>query len=91
MPDFDAIIIGAGHNGLTAANVLAKAGASVLVVERNHFVGGMAATRTLFDGYQHSVGAWAVLVWSEQMTKRLEIEDFGYELGAAVVVGLHVR
>ena len=80
MPDFDAIIIGAGHNGLTAANVLAKAGASVLVVERNHFVGGMAATRTLFDGYQHSVGAWAVLVWSEQMTKRLEIEDFGYEL-----------
>ena len=75
MPDFDAIIIGAGHNGLTAANVLAKAGASVLVVERNHFVGGMAATRTLFDGYQHSVGAWAVLVWSEQDRKSTRLNS----------------
>lgn len=80
MPDYDAIVIGAGHNGLTAANVLAKSGASVLVLERNQFVGGMAATRQLFDGFWHSVGAWAVLVWSEQMTERLELGSFGFEL-----------
>ena len=40
MADYDAIIIGAGHNGLVAANVLAKNGAKVLVLERAHFLGG---------------------------------------------------
>ena len=45
MSDYDAIVIGAGHNGLVAANVLAKQGAKVLVLERAHFLGGMAATR----------------------------------------------
>lgn len=80
MSDYDAIVIGAGHNGLTAANVLAKGGASVLVLERARFIGGMAATRQLFDGYKHSVGAWAVLVWPEIMTERLELNDWGFEL-----------
>src|ERR1700733_14883995 len=74
MSDYDAIIIGAGHNGLVAANVLAKSGAKVLVLERAHFLGGMAATRELFDGYKHSVGAWAVLIWRQEMTK------WGFEL-----------
>ncbi|WP_068186815.1 NAD(P)/FAD-dependent oxidoreductase [Mycobacterium sp. UM_CSW] len=80
MADYDAIIIGAGHNGLTAANVLAQAGARVLVLERARFVGGMAATRQLFDGFKHSVGAWAVLVWSEVMTERLQLHDWDFEL-----------
>jgi len=80
MSDFDAIVVGAGHNGLTAANVLAKGGARVLVLERARFVGGMAATRQLFDGFKHSVGAWAVLVWPETMTERLELTDWGFEL-----------
>ncbi|MDT5321812.1 MAG: hypothetical protein QOD88_4334 [Mycobacterium sp.] len=56
MSDYDAIVIGAGHNGLVAANELAKQGAKVLVLEGAHFLGGMAATRELFDGYKHSVG-----------------------------------
>ena len=80
MSDYDAIVIGAGHNGLTAANVLAKGGSRVLVLERGRFVGGMAATRQLFDGFKHSVGAWAVLVWSDIMTERLELSDWDYEL-----------
>src|SRR5271155_6098721 len=80
MADYDAIIIGAGHNGLVAANVLAKAGAKVLVLERAHFLGGMAATRELFDGYKHSVGAWAVLIWRREMTERLELAKWGFEL-----------
>lgn len=41
---FDAIIIGAGHNGLVAANYLAKANKKVLVLERRHVVGGAALT-----------------------------------------------
>ena len=80
MADYDAIIIGAGHNGLVAANVLAKSGAKVLVLERAHFLGGMAATRELFDGYKHSVGAWAVLIWRQEMTDRLELTKWGFEL-----------
>ncbi|MGO8848335.1 FAD-dependent oxidoreductase, partial [Mycobacterium sp.] len=80
MADYDAIIIGAGHNGLVAANVLAKNGAKVLVLERANFLGGMAATRELFDGYKHSVGAWAVLIWRKEMTERLELTKWGFEL-----------
>ena len=80
MADYDAIVIGAGHNGLVAANVLAKGGAKVLVLERAHFLGGMAATRELFDGYKHSVGAWAVLIWRQEMTERLELTKWGFEL-----------
>src|ERR1700739_4895593 len=80
MADYDAILVGGGHNGLVAANVLAKGGAKVLVAERAHFRGGVAATRELFDGYKHSVGAWAVLIWRQEMTDRLELTKWGFEL-----------
>jgi phytoene dehydrogenase-like protein len=45
MSHYDAIVIGAGHNGLTAAAYLAKAGLRVLVVEKNDYIGGAAVTR----------------------------------------------
>lgn len=50
MSDYDVIIIGAGHNGLTAANVLAQQGKQVLITEKTNFPGGMATTRELFPG-----------------------------------------
>lgn len=80
MADYDAIVVGAGHNGLTAATVLAKNGLSVLCVEKNSWVGGMAATRELFDGFKHNVGAWALLVFRAEMIKRLELDKYGLEL-----------
>jgi phytoene dehydrogenase-like protein len=52
MPDYDAIVIGAGHNGLTAATVMARGGMRVLCVEKNHFIGGMASTNELVRGYR---------------------------------------
>ena len=52
MPDYDAIVIGAGHNGLTAATVMARGGLRVLCLEKNHFIGGMASTTELIRGYQ---------------------------------------
>jgi phytoene dehydrogenase-like protein len=52
MPDYDAIVIGAGHNGLTAAAVMARGGMRVLCVEKNHFIGGMASTTELIRGYR---------------------------------------
>jgi phytoene dehydrogenase-like protein len=50
--DFDAIVIGAGHNGLTAAAVMARGGMKVLCLEKNHFIGGMATTTELVRGYR---------------------------------------
>jgi phytoene dehydrogenase-like protein len=52
MPDYDAIVIGAGHNGLTAAAVMARGGMRVLCLEKNHFIGGMATTTELVRGYR---------------------------------------
>ena len=52
MPDYDAIVIGAGHNGLTAAAVMARGGLRVLCLEKNQFTGGMASTTELIRGYR---------------------------------------
>ena len=60
----DAIVIGAGHNGLVCASLLARAGKTVLVLEANDQVGGAAITRTFADGY--SVSACAHLLYQLQ-------------------------
>ncbi len=52
MSDYDAIVVGAGHNGLTAAAVMARGGMRVLCLEKNHFIGGMATTTELVRGYR---------------------------------------
>jgi phytoene dehydrogenase-like protein len=49
---YDAIVVGAGHNGLTHAAYLAKAGRRVLVLERRNTVGGAAITEELRPGIQ---------------------------------------
>jgi len=61
---FDAIVIGAGHNGLVCAALLGKAGQKVLVLEANEKVGGAAITREFADGY--SVSACAHLLYQLQ-------------------------
>ena len=50
MQHYDAVIVGGGHNGLTAAAYLAKAGKSVLVLERLDYLGGAATSSYTFDG-----------------------------------------
>jgi phytoene dehydrogenase-like protein len=55
MADYDAVVIGAGHNGLTAAAVLARGGLRTLCLEKNHFVGGMASTTELIRGYRYEL------------------------------------
>ena len=54
MTDFDAIIIGAGHNGLVCAGYLAKAGKKVLVLESRAVPGGCAATHEFAPGFSVS-------------------------------------
>ena len=60
MKKYDAIIIGAGHNGLTNAAYLAKSGLDVLVVEKNGYIGGAAVTREMHDGWFYSSCSYAV-------------------------------
>ncbi len=52
VPRYDVVVIGAGHNGLTAAGVLAKAGRSALVLERRDVVGGLCASEEFHPGYR---------------------------------------
>ena len=49
---YDAIVIGGGHNGLTAAAYLGRAGKKVLVLERRHVLGGAAVTEEVFPGFR---------------------------------------
>lgn len=51
---WDALVIGGGHNGLTAAAYLARGGLSVAVLERRHVIGGAAVTEELFPGFKFS-------------------------------------
>src|SRR6201992_2971387 len=55
MTDYDAIVIGAGHNGLAAAVLLQTAGLRTLCLESKLYAGGMASTVELFDGYQFEI------------------------------------
>ncbi len=79
MADYDAIVIGAGHNGLAAATHMANNGLSVLCLEKTHQPGGMAATRELFKGFKHNVGAWALLIFRDEMIRNLGLESYGIE------------
>ena len=80
MSDYDVIIVGAGHNGLTAGVELQRAGQKVLILEKTNWPGGQAATKELFKGFKHSVGAWALLIFREEMIKYLELDQHGFEL-----------
>ena len=57
---YDAIVIGGGHNGLTAAAYLARAGGRVLALERRHVLGGAAVTEEVFPGFKF----WSALTSS---------------------------
>src|SRR3712207_7079274 len=56
---YDAIVVGGGHNGLTCAGYLQRAGLRVLVCERRHIVGGAVCTEEVIPGYKIDVGSSA--------------------------------
>ncbi|MEJ7604895.1 MAG: FAD-dependent oxidoreductase [Bryobacteraceae bacterium] len=71
---YDAIVIGAGHNGLTTAAYLAKAGKRVLVLERRELVGGCSVTEEIWPGYRVSTAAYLTSLLQEKIVRELELE-----------------
>ena len=77
---YDAIVIGGGHNGLTAAAYLARAGKKVLVLERRHVLGGAAVTEEIFPGFKFSVCSYVVSLMKANVMRELMLPRFGLEL-----------
>jgi phytoene dehydrogenase-like protein len=74
---YDAIIIGAGHNGLTNATYLAKAGLDVLVVEKNDYIGGAAVTREMHDGWFYSSCSYVCSMMRQSLHRDLNLTKHG--------------
>ncbi|MFT4769610.1 MAG: phytoene dehydrogenase-like protein [Glaciecola sp.] len=81
MSTYDTIIIGAGHNGLICATLLARAGQRVLVLEANDRVGGLAADREFHPGFHASV-AQSFYALSSDLVKDLKLAQHGFELSS---------
>ncbi len=77
---YDAIVIGGGHNGLTCAAYLAKAGRKTLVLERRHVLGGAAVTEEVFPGYKFSVCSYVVSLLRPEIIRDLDLPAHGLEL-----------
>ncbi|MFT4628672.1 MAG: phytoene dehydrogenase-like protein [Myxococcota bacterium] len=77
---YDAIIVGGGHNGLTAAAYLAKAGRKVLVLEARHVVGGAAVSEELYPGFKYTVCSYVVSLLRPWIVRDLELARFGLQL-----------
>jgi phytoene dehydrogenase-like protein len=80
MQNYDAIIIGAGHNGLVAAAYLAKADKKVLVLERRSTIGGIVATEEIFPGFKYFTCAHSAATFSSGVIDDLELTNHGLEM-----------
>jgi phytoene dehydrogenase-like protein len=77
---YDVIVIGGGHNGLTNAAYLAKAGKKVLVLERRYVLGGSACTEEVFPGFKFSVCSYVVSLLRPEIIRDLELPRHGLEI-----------
>src|SRR6516165_11021134 len=85
MPDsatstYDAIVVGAGHNGLTAGAYLGQAGLSTLVLERREIVGGCCVTEEIAPGCQASTTSYIASMLRPEVVRELRLGDFGLRM-----------
>jgi len=76
---FDAIVVGGGHNALTAAAYLARAGVSVCVLERREVLGGACVTEELWPGRRVSRASYVVSMLQPKVVSDLRLREFGYD------------
>jgi phytoene dehydrogenase-like protein len=77
---YDAIIIGAGHNGLVCAFYLARAGVKVLVLERRAVVGGAAVTEEFHPGFRNSVASYSVSLLNPKVIADMDLHGRGLKI-----------
>lgn len=77
---YDVIVIGAGHNGLTSAAFLAKAGLRVLVLERNAWIGGAAVSRSLHENWLYSNCSYVSSLLRPEIFRGLELAKHGLQI-----------
>ncbi|OBG19172.1 dehydrogenase [Mycolicibacterium celeriflavum] len=75
MSDFDAIVIGAGHNGLTAATLLQKRGLRTICLDTKLYAGGMASTVELFDGFRFEIAGSVQVPTSAVVSRELGLDE----------------
>ncbi|MBW1841288.1 MAG: NAD(P)/FAD-dependent oxidoreductase [Deltaproteobacteria bacterium] len=80
MKKYDAVIVGAGHNGLVAACYLARAGLKVIVLERRHIVGGATITEEIVPGFKFSRLAYVNSLFRPEIIRDLRLKSYGFHL-----------
>ena len=78
--EFDAVVIGAGHNGLTCAYYLAKKGMKVAVLEAAGNVGGAAVTDEFLPGFRNSAASYTVSLLNPKVIRDLQLERHGLKV-----------
>ena len=77
---YDVAIVGGGHNGLTTACYLAKAGLKVAVIERHSYVGGAAVSRELHPGWTYSNCSYVCSLLRPEIFRDLELSKYGLQI-----------
>ena len=78
--DYDAVILGGGHNGLVTAGYLAGAGLSVLLLERRTLLGGACVTEELFPGYRFSACSYICHLLQDRVVDDLKLRQHGFDV-----------
>src|SRR3546814_20540477 len=80
MSRYDVIVVGAGHNGLTAACYLAKRGLRTLVLERSDHIGGAAVSSELYPGWTYSNCSYVCSLLRPEVVRDLDLPRHGPQI-----------